>query len=112
MAVAGQGWPRPISIGSHTTVVPREGGTELQPGTAAGRVPQQQRIPPGLGKVLQEVLRQQNLHHQVYPLHLPAPESLGAVSQVPQHLLSSVSFNHVFATHTNSETLPFGPPFL
>lgn len=76
VAVANQRRPPPVSIRSRSIAVPREGKAELQPDAAAGRVPQQQHMPPGLGKDLQEIPWEQNLHNQIYPPHLPAPESL------------------------------------
>ena len=76
----------PVSVGSHAAAARREGDAELQSRAAAGRVPQQSRVPPGLGKVLQAIPQQQNLHNQVHPLHLPAPESPRAVSQVHDRL--------------------------
>ena len=93
VAAASQRGLPPVSVRSHTAAAPREADAELQPCTAAGRVPQQQRVPPGLGEVLQAILQQQNLHNQVHPLHLPAPESPGAVSQVHDRLAERCVLN-------------------
>lgn len=80
MEMAKSKWLLPVPFRNHTAAFSGDKQAELQPNRATGGVPQQQYVSPGLEEGLQEVPRQQHLYNQVHSPHLPAPESLWAVS--------------------------------